>query len=467
MLMTCIIIVLTLLIIRQILAIADMFHSLNLCVNGMSIELDAAAEKPFVVLVIPLLREQKLLRETIDYLSALKYENHEILFVTTAKEKSEMGEDTTIDILRNLQGTYSFKWIHYPYEDGTKADQLNYAIERFEELFADREVQKSFLAFYDIDSRFHPRTLQYFAQIVKQNPGFNVFQQPSLYYNNIEGIGRCTKQQLVSLFLQAQAVRQTRFIFSYEIPRLINRLYYYEKRLSWRSALGAITYSHCVGHGLFVRASFALRNAFPSRETNEDMFYGFLLNCIKEPIKPFFVLDNCEMPSNIKTLLHQKARWFWGPARFLDYFKYVRDTFRDKGMVARARVIALFACYDALSWVLTSPIFAGLIALWGYEIFNLFSNKLSPQQAIVMAMLNIYILLYMAGILLLLVKFESTLSFSDMSRHYRLSSKRKLKILLAYPMVLLLHSLPAYYAIIDAILNGKKEILIFTKTERG
>ncbi len=452
-----------LLVAKQLLALVNLRASLTFYRRGLdTLESTAgneAARRPRLIVVIPVLYEQYVIAATLAYFQMLDYPALDLVVVTTERERAEaaeIGQPTTIDVVQKLQATgHSFTWVHYPEPTGTKAAQLNYVTSNFARLFPGYDPAATFFAFYDADSRPHPQTMAALAALVARYPTRRVFQQSALFYANYSA--------LPSLFLQAQAVRQTRFTLAYEVPRLINQLHYYAQRPTWRSLLGVMTYAHCVGHGLFVRADLAQEVPFPPF-VQEDMAYGFTLNCRNEPITPLPFLTSSDMPIDLGALFGQKARWFLGPARVWRYRSYVRQT--APTCSRRSLFLALFGTYDALNWVLTSPLFGLSLALVGYGIA--WRGKVNPPwlwwATIGLALL--WPILYLASVTFLMHHQAELLTLAGVTpSSHPLSWGAQARLLAVFPLVLLFHSLPTY-ASIFAVARRKVQQIGHRKAER-
>ncbi len=97
------------------------------------------------ILLVPVLREEKIIAQTLSYLSLLKREslNLKIIVITTQRELSErkdnQNKENTIDIVKKLVPLLNqklkkklFFHFHYPFLQGGKSDQLNFALKNLE-----------------------------------------------------------------------------------------------------------------------------------------------------------------------------------------------------------------------------------------------------------------------------------------------------------------------------------------------
>lgn len=452
--------------IKQFITLLNIIYTLDFYKRGLISISSTSPTKPQIIIVIPLLREQTTISDTLSYFTSLSYPKLDIVIITTEKELVEgTTTRTTIDVINSLKSSYDFKWLHFPKSNGTKADQLNYVIDQFDVLFPDYNAQNSVFAFYDVDSRPSPKTFDSVAQLINSYPERNVFQQSSIFFNNFNRLDFNSTSRLSKLFLQTQALRATRFAFGYEVPRIKNQLMYYNKIFSWRSLLGGLTYAHCVGHGLFIRVSFSQKVRFPENSIMEDMFYGFILNYLNEPITPIPVLTNSDVPEDVKILFYQLSRWYLGPSRFFEYFNYTKKKYPSIPRKLRGLLLVFTCIYISLSWALTTPILLFIYISLFLGIFAIFTSSLNIVYLLFFISCLIFIIVDMSSVVFFLNNYPLFLSLANSSSaKERLTIKQKTLLLLTYPLTLIFHSIPAYYCIYDV--NFSKGYTKSTKTER-
>lgn len=451
--------------IKELITIFEIHTSLNFYKNHKLNQRGNCPTCVPIIVVIPVLREQNIIEDTVRYFNSLNYPTLKLVIVTTEKEFSSPIVDnsyTTIDIVKKLISQYNLHWIHYPFTDGMKADQVNYAVSQFQDLFPEYNVTNSFIALYDADSRPHIETFNELCRLVMHYPENNVFQQSSIFYKNFNQIGD-ENDYLAGSFLQAQALRATRFVFAYELPRIVNQLAYYNRKHSWRSVVGSFTYAHCVGHGLFLRASFAQSIPFPPNVVLEDMFYGFILNYLREPIIPVPVLTNCEIPSSIKQMFIQNSRWFLGPSRCLLYLQYAREKYPKFRNDFRNYGLLLFGYYTTLIWILMSFITMTMLIYIGLSILGIPNMNLT--NLIIIYLSGMFLYLYLWGVYILLRNHSVICSLANTKSKDTLSLHHKLKVIIGFVGVILFHSIPPYYTIYGLIFRKTKNVKN-TKTER-
>lgn len=308
--------------IRQCVAVASVRRAARFLSDPPPAASAHDGPQPFIVIALPVLREQTLIRECVEHFLRLAAgHNAAVAVITTEREVREPGRSagsrTTIELVRALQDEHRFTHLHYPEPNGTKADQLNYLSENFRRFFPDADPHLSYFLYYDADSRPTRAALESFEYAIRHWPHVNVFQQSAVFTFRMR-----SANSLRNAFLESTALRAMRFVLAYEVPRLLGRLAYAagdRRPFAW---LAHLTYAHVTGHGLCVRCAFVSDLLFPARTVMEDMFYGFLLSARQEPVVPVATLDDAEVPGSVRQTLRQSARWFLGPSRFAEYYRH-------------------------------------------------------------------------------------------------------------------------------------------------
>jgi hypothetical protein len=309
----------------------------------------------FYIIVIPVLREQHMVRNALAHFSGL-LANREgcLVIVTNSREEHERAADeiTTQETLAGLQAQYSFVHLDYPHSDGLKGDQLNFAAEHFSSMAGGRAPESCFFLYFDADSRPSFDTIAAFDEALSQHASANVLQQCSRFV--VRPPLHASRSALHHQMLEASALRANRFVLLYELPR-IRRTSIHSKWRFWP------TYAHVTGHGLGIRCSFALAHPFPQKTIMEDMYYGFFLNALREPVFPVRSLDVAEVPKTVAEVFRQEARWFAGPSRTISYFCHVRT--RRTVRSACIAVIGLLISAQWLGCLLIPPLTALVFVL--------------------------------------------------------------------------------------------------------
>ncbi|SDQ28472.1 glycosyltransferase family 2 protein [Pseudovibrio sp. Tun.PSC04-5.I4] len=303
-----------------------------------------------IVVVIPALLERDRLPGTITYFLNNMRSLHslKIVICTTAREPYKPGSgQSTYDLVQEMishnpqQGLHL---VHDPRQNGSMAHQINFA---FTEMRRTRMIgDDDYIAIYNADSRPHPATMRWvYSQIINQNT-FDVFQQSALFIRNFNDLN--------GILAKANALYQSFWTLSHEIPRLLNQSHGFQFQKRFYNA-------HCVGHGLFIRAElYETLGGLPEDTLTEDLNFGFRLRAMGKNISPIPYLENADAPSTYRAAFRQKKIWFWGPMLYPYYWLQhlrARRTHRF-----RATVIALQGWLSAWRWLAAGPTVALLFS---------------------------------------------------------------------------------------------------------
>lgn len=340
--------------VRQLFVLAAAGRSRRFLRRGTPATSSAATTgkgEPYFFVVVPVLREAAVIAEAIDHFEAMTNGHAaQLVVVTTMRETAESvrhhDSNDTITVVGKLAAEHNFLHLHYPDPLGLKADQLNYAAAQCTgRMPADVPACNAYLVCYDADSRPPPDSLAHFAHAAERHPGVSVFHQSSRFElrtpanpHTGDRLGR-----LSHAVCDGGALRANRFVVGFEIPRLLNRT---TAVGSAKRAACSYVYAHVTTHGLCVRLPLLLELPFPARSPLEDMHYSFHLGSRNEPMVPVPSLDRAEVPNTVRAQVQQASRWFFGPARFL---QYLEDPATQPGMRAHLQGISAFG--SALEWL--------------------------------------------------------------------------------------------------------------------
>lgn len=191
---------------------------------------------------------------------------------------------------------------HLPDPHGSMADQVNHAVagELGRLTAADVGPAQIWLAVYNADSEPSPATLPAVASLLGDHPDAQIIQQPAVF----------TRSLGASLVADGAALLQSRWTLAREIPRL-RRQAAHARAAPARARLMP-PLAHCVGHGLFIRAdTFARLGGLPTVTMNEDLAFGYLACAAGVPIDPLPVLELADSPVTAASVIRQARQWFW------------------------------------------------------------------------------------------------------------------------------------------------------------
>jgi len=407
------------------------------------------SEKHFFV-VIPVLREQKVISETVHHFLRSDYpkDKLDILIVTTERELADDSvkamSETTLDVVEKLKkeaqdnfGREIVQSIHYPDPKGKMVDQLNFAFKHI--LGLGFTPQTFFVAIYNADSRPHRETFSNVSALAK-NEG-RVFQQSALFLDNWEAIGR-DKPFFEAKYLQANAILQSRWTLAHEMPRFFRQSYFLKR---WKRR---VFLSHCVGHGLFLRGDLLEEvGSMPEGTLTEDLFFGFVLSLLGEPIQPVPVLEVAETPADFFEALKQKYVWFFGPFDHFHYSRYFSERYQGRASWLLRQWFVFQGVLPAFAWA-----FQGWIFLYLF-VYPLISGNYG------LLWLSFTVFLFHSPLSYVLMLWNSRFLFRMCSKAVDIHWQEKLwSIFFSFPAVVL-HSLPpmaSVYAKVRQELTGRE-----------
>lgn len=305
---------------------------------------------PPVAVVLPMLREQRLVAETVEHFRGLLRGGDQLLVVTSARETAGSGP-TTSDLASRLCNGRHVRHLHLSDPAGRKGDQVNLAAAALA-----GDGRDWLVVVYDADSRPPRGSLSEFAALAAAHPYVNVFHQSARF--EVRGRPGALQRALAD----AGALRANRFVLAYELPRLLSRAPAASRR---RRLAARLTYGHVSGHGLGVRAAYLRHRPLPARTTMEDMYWSFGLAAEGVPIVPLHSLDRSEVPTPFNAQLRQARRWFAGPGRAAAYLVGRRGAMRPGDVAVAASALLISA--EWLSCAAAPPALAALVRSGGTD----------------------------------------------------------------------------------------------------
>jgi hypothetical protein len=338
---------------------------------------------PLLVVLIPALREQAHIEETIRHIlrAPLGPQELKVIVVTTAAEES-FGEgkctaDVVDEVAAELNAARRFRAvhrIHYPYSVGSMAHQINYAVRYLFEAF-DEEINpdRTVIGIFNADSRPPGSTL--LAARAEVSASRPVVQCCSMYVS--------TKPRTFTTdgaVLGAAALWQTRWSLGVEYWRARFDIWLHSDRLKSPPSIDQrpspiAPYNYLIGHGLFIRLRELIElNYLPQIVGNEDAALGFLLPYYGVHPTPLAHPDVAEVPASISILVRQQAAWIVGPACAANYARYVWATGLSRSFSSVA-ILAIKALWDAFVWV-AGPIafLVSLLMCWSSTVAALLAT---------------------------------------------------------------------------------------------
>ena len=294
-------------------------RSLNVLLEQRGREYVLPPDPPQFVILVPLLREQAVVRELWRRMARLDYPAAavRIVFVTTRREISAPGRPTTHEVVRAILSQSSdprFAVVQCDGSDRCKADQLNFALR---ELKLDSAVDDVFIGVYDADSSPDPRVLRFVA--ANASGGARGFQQIPLYSLNLAAIPRTARGYL----LLTRPMHNALFALSVELPEMQRQVANMSRSQRSLRRITRSWMSHAIGHGEFFRSSL-LRELGGFRPPSCDTQFGHAMAFAGIPLHPIPLLDLGETPHSVRVLLEQGVVWFNSMNTFPLTFDHIR-----------------------------------------------------------------------------------------------------------------------------------------------
>ena len=315
-------------------------------------------KKSNILIVIPCLREQDIIIQTLSYFLGLTkhLDNVKLLIVTTQKEEFEkeinlyLKDQLIKDVKNNMQlqklinkynkilSTNEIKEIlkysklenieeiinnkiqnskttsvlieefiiqnhleekvyhfHYPNNEGIMADQLNYVLNNFE--FKDEK--NYYFSVYNADSIPNKDTIKEVLTTINENDNPKVIQQYSVPISNWNEL---------SNLMKGFSIYQSNFELRYG---LINS--YFPNKL---------LYTYVVGHGMYIRVDILKQiGGFETKYWCEDIYMSYVLRNKNISIYPIKTLEIMQSPQYLSILTKQNSVWFKTSFECLKIFK--------------------------------------------------------------------------------------------------------------------------------------------------
>jgi cellulose synthase/poly-beta-1,6-N-acetylglucosamine synthase-like glycosyltransferase len=412
----------------------------------------------FITLLLPVLREQNVIEEALQYYKEIIPKNGyiNICIITTQREEKEQVEKIALalklyssedkvkafNILKNictshhqlhkiifaesinpqlvtqkiaalrLKTTYEiclalvkkynvqfginlFTILNAPEEYAGKVGQMNYALKTAIKHYTAHD----YVGVYDIDSRPHKNTISALINCIKkrkqkQLKPATIYQQVASYTKNL-----ATFSGLNGLLSIADALGQTRWAIGFEYCLL--KAY----SLAVAKALNRpLTY--CIGHGCFVQLDFLLAHqGFPTQSPNDDLALGYLASYLGEEIAPIPCLDVCDgAPNALKSIL-QSRFWYYGSARFSQDIAFYTKVYGNNNITFIQRITFLLqgGHLRNIAWA-----WRGYFALIASILTIIISNNWSIILPITLISIDCYIILGHLQTIYLLSKIQAS-----------------------------------------------------------
>lgn len=167
-----------------------------------------------IYVLLPALREQKIVNETIDWFKKIKYKGQiKYIVITTEKEEYEnkvnnIKEITTSQLVDNKLAKIKderFMHIHYPKTQGNKSSQMNYAVDEI--LKIEKDIENIYISVFDFDSRPDVNTFNELNKVAQLRNNPDAINQVPLCFKNYEEFSKDKSKALLLLYTFQHTIR--------------------------------------------------------------------------------------------------------------------------------------------------------------------------------------------------------------------------------------------------------------------
>ena len=289
-----------------------------------------------IYVLLPALKEQKIVRDTIEWFSKIKYKgNIKFIIITSEKEDHEyktknIKEETTREVVnKEIKRIKDNRFItyHYPETNGNKSSQMNYAVDKIKEEI--NNYQDVFISVFDFDSRPDLNTFND-IMIVNKKKNPDVIQQLPLNIKNYH-----TSNIIMMLYSLQHLVRS----FAIEKAKLL---------------ISSLTFikvpQYMMGACMHIRMSTLLNNnCFPIFV--DDLTLGYRLS-IKGCKFAYLPNDNlCLIPNDLSGYLGSATLIFKGITT------YIKEVFTIKGYYYGRIKMLIIGSFNVIEFTIIPFIF--------------------------------------------------------------------------------------------------------------
>ena len=285
-----------------------------------------------MLIIIPALREQKIIEKTLEHFKKLKIENIVIYIAIAGTNRERKIKDalstkeTVLEWIDNYESS-SFRKenLHYYFfeaddQNGDRATQLNFAVDEFKRT---TKVIPSVIGIYDADSLPNTDTLIHVVNSYHQDANLTACQQPVHFVDVSNEMAKGKANPI----LVANAMYQSTWTIIRELPRW---LHYYKHCLSSDKLYKRNIY--LIGHGQFLTYKDYDKFKFPEHEVTDGIQLGYRMAMSKKSITPLPIFCSDDAPRDLKQLIQQHKRWFGGCMRLKKAYYWSKENFGTKAI---------------------------------------------------------------------------------------------------------------------------------------
>ena len=286
-------------------------------------------KKANALILIPVLREQSVIQDTINHFVKMKVDDINLYLVIagTNREKS-LGKASTLEVVetwineyrKDLPHNIDVDYCEASDEGGDRATQLNYAVNYVKENKGVSELD--FIGVYDADSLPSESTLQEVIFCFGSDKELGACQQPVHFVMAANKMAKAKENPL----LIANALYQSTWTAISELPMWIKYSKKDRKKLSKR-------HLYLIGHGEFLTEKVYNCFHFPEYEVTDGIQLGYRLGMSNIKVRPLHEFCNDDVPHKLSALIKQHKRWFGGCMNFKSSYKWSKEHYKTNALV--------------------------------------------------------------------------------------------------------------------------------------
>ena len=286
-------------------------------------------KKANALILIPVLREQSVIRDTINHFVKMKVGDINLYLVIAGTNRETCsGKDSTLEVVqywineykKELPGNIDVDYCEASDEGGDRATQLNYAVNYVKDSKGISELD--FIGVYDADSLPSGDTLQEVVLCFSNDKELGACQQPVHFAMAANKMAAAKENPL----LIANALYQSTWTAISELPMWIKYSRKNENKLSYR-------HLYLIGHGEFLTENVYNSFRFPEYEVTDGIQLGYRLGMSNIKVRPLHEFCNDDVPHKLSALIKQHKRWFGGCMNFESSYKWSKEHYKTNAFM--------------------------------------------------------------------------------------------------------------------------------------
>lgn len=308
---------------KNLAAVQGLLLSRQFLKDGRGVSLTEGCKITHLLIIIPVLREQKVIESTLHHFESLKLSGmrlHIILAGTIRESKIDRvaKEKYTRDVVQAWIANFNQKSLKHPeltFEyveaddpNGDRASQLTFAVQQFKSKIGNHA---DVIGVYDADSLPELATLKEVRSVFED--GAVCCQQP-VHFNDAASNVAATGGKPV---IVANALYQTTWTIIRELPRWFANS---QMKIGQRYLRNI----YLIGHGQFISPDIYEKFGFPSDEVTDGIQLGYRLGMSNTKILPLHTFCCDDIPRSVQQLVYQHKRWFGGCMRLIPAYDWTK-----------------------------------------------------------------------------------------------------------------------------------------------